>query len=132
MRQFCSLWQNSAVCPNIAHLMSAWMICCEIGWCAVFSAPEYNVAFWRCGILPSRKLLRSARSGREKCQRAANEPEVQGTYVVVLSSVASFKGTCNTSSMLSVWWQGALSPRLPFQNCRVSPLQEVGSHCKGM
>ena len=32
MRQFRSLWQNSAVCQNIAHLMSAWMICCKIGW----------------------------------------------------------------------------------------------------
>ena len=43
MRRFCSLWQNYGVCQNIVHLTSAWTICCEIGWCAVFVTPEYNV-----------------------------------------------------------------------------------------
>ena len=64
----------------------------------------------------------------EVAEKNARELQMRQKYKVP----PLFKGTCNTSSLLSVWWQAALSPRLPFQNCRVSPLQEEGSHCKGM
>ena len=80
------------------------------------------------------------KKGFEICQSAevaetnARELQMSQKYKVPsgLSSVVPCKGTCNTLSMLLVWWQAALSPRLLFQNCRVSPLQEEGSHWKGM
>lgn len=85
------------------------------------------------GVWCSRRQHTTATSGRaeihlqdEICQstnvaekNARIEPEVQGTLVVGISPVTFIKGICTTYSMLSVWWQSALSAGLPFQNGRV-------------